>query len=125
MLSRYNDRVRQARVLGIKMRDRTSEFDTRRKFELAMSELSDQITAVSKIAQCRAKAGPKTYSPPSGDKETAMSDDKRPSDQEIESLLRMARESSDFYEGLAKSLGPQESQAPSSKSPAAESVEQK
>ena len=54
-----------------------------------------------------------------------MSDDKRPSDQEMESLLRMARESSDFYEGLAMSLRPQESQAPSSKSPAAQSVEQK
>jgi len=54
-----------------------------------------------------------------------MSEDKRPSDQEIESLLRMARESSDFYEGLALALRPHESQTPSDKSPAAKSVEQK
>ena len=52
-----------------------------------------------------------------------MSDDKQPLDQEIESLLRMARESSDFYQGLAMSLGPQESQKPSDKSPAAKSGE--
>ena len=54
-----------------------------------------------------------------------MSEDKRPSDQEVESLLRMARESSDFYEGLATALRPHESHAPSDKSPAAESVVQK
>jgi hypothetical protein len=54
-----------------------------------------------------------------------MSDDKRPLDQEMESISRMARESSDLYEGLAVSLGPQESQARSDKPPATESVEQK
>jgi hypothetical protein len=43
-----------------------------------------------------------------------MSED-RPLDQEIESLLRMARESSDFYEGLAISLAAQEIQKPSDK----------
>ena len=53
-----------------------------------------------------------------------MSEDTRPLDQEIESLLRMARESSDFYEGLATALRPQESQTPSDKSQAAKSVKQ-
>lgn len=37
----------------------------------------------------------------------------RPSDREVENISRMSRESSDFYEGLAKALRPQESQAPS------------
>ena len=54
-----------------------------------------------------------------------MSEDRRPLDQEFESLFRMARETSEFYEGLATALRPQESQTPSDKSPAAESVEQK
>jgi hypothetical protein len=38
-----------------------------------------------------------------------MSNDKRPPDtEEIERIARMARESRDFYKGLAKSLGPQQ-----------------
>lgn len=53
-----------------------------------------------------------------------MSEDRRPLDQEIEIIYRMARETSGFFAGLATSLRPQESQAPSDKSPAAESVEQ-
>ena len=54
-----------------------------------------------------------------------MSEDKRSPDQEIENISRMARESSDFFEGLALALRPQESQAASDKPPAAKSVEQK
>ena len=54
-----------------------------------------------------------------------MSEDKRSPDQEIETISRMARESSDFFEGLALALRPHESQAPSDKSPAAKSVEEK
>jgi hypothetical protein len=53
-----------------------------------------------------------------------MSNDEGPSDQEIESILRWARESSDFFSGLARALRPQESQARSDEPPAAESVEQ-
>ena len=53
-----------------------------------------------------------------------MSDDRRPLDQEIETVSRMARESSDFFEGLAAALRPHESQTPSDKSQAAKSVEQ-
>ena len=51
-----------------------------------------------------------------------MSDDKWPSDQEIEIIYRMARETSDFFAGLATALEPRESHTPSDKSPAAESV---
>ena len=53
-----------------------------------------------------------------------MSEDKRPSDQEVESISRMARESSDFFEGLATALRPQESRTLSDKWLAAKSVEQ-
>ena len=53
-----------------------------------------------------------------------MSEDTRPLDQEIEALYRMARESSDFYKGLAIALRPQESQAPFNKTRAAHSVKQ-
>ena len=51
-----------------------------------------------------------------------MSDDKRPSDHEIEVISRMARESSGFFGGLATALRPQESQKPSDKSQEAKSV---
>ena len=44
-----------------------------------------------------------------------MSDDIRSSHQETESLLRMARESSSFYEGLARALETHESQVTSEK----------
>lgn len=37
-----------------------------------------------------------------------MSYDKRPSDREIESISRMARESSGFLQGLAHALRPRE-----------------
>jgi len=53
-----------------------------------------------------------------------MSQDRRPLDQEIESLSRMVRESSDFYEGLAASLRLLESQEPSDTPQAAKSVGQ-
>ena len=53
-----------------------------------------------------------------------MSEDRGPLYQEFESLSRMDRETSDFFEGLATALRPHESQTPSDKSPAAESVEQ-
>jgi hypothetical protein len=33
-----------------------------------------------------------------------MSDDRRPLDQEVDSIFRMARESSDFFEGLVHQL---------------------
>ena len=53
-----------------------------------------------------------------------MPDYNRPSDEEIEALYRMARESSDFYEGLTTALRAQESQASLDKLPAAKSVKQ-
>jgi hypothetical protein len=50
-----------------------------------------------------------SISPLSGPVEAAMSKDNRPPDtEEIERITRMARESRDFYKGLAKALGPQQ-----------------
>lgn len=47
--------------------------------------------------------------PISGPMEAAMSRDRRPSDTaEIERIARMARESRDFYKGLAQALEPQQ-----------------
>jgi hypothetical protein len=56
--------------------------------------------------------------------ETAMSDEIRPSDQEIDIISRMCRETADFFSGLAMALGPQESRTLSDKSLQATAVEQ-
>jgi hypothetical protein len=53
-----------------------------------------------------------------------MSHEEWPSDQELQSISRMARESSDFFDGLARMLRPQESHPRSEQSAAAPSVEQ-
>ena len=53
-----------------------------------------------------------------------MSDDIRPSDQEIDIISRMCRETADFFGDLAKALDPQESRTLSDKSLQATAVEQ-
>ena len=48
-----------------------------------------------------------------------MSHERWPSDQEVDSISRMARESSDFFESLAKVLRPEDRHARADQSAAA------